>query len=455
MYEKSIEYHLKELDISLEMSDFQRVLTAKRCLGDCYYFAEFNTEGIEMYKDIIKSINHKEKVSILNKLSILFGRQGGYIEALQCCIEACSLCTMNDTFDNKDVVMTFNNLGNIYSALDEIEKALECYNRALELYEKAQDDNSGDNESGSGMLYNIGILHLKMGSLKHADEYFKKFLLNLTTIDVANIQNREKNIKITKALNNMGNIRSQSGDYEAAINFYQDSLELKIILHGEGSEETFGTRCNLGTAYFETGQHDQAHSIFAKLLFGMEKAGSNELVKARVLNKLGNVSMATKSFQSALTYYMMALEIKTNVLLDENHEEILITRHNIALVLCQEKKYEEALSLLLEVKERQTMKVGEYDPLIAKITLDIANVYLSVEKLEEAESNCLSAMKALNLAQAATNDPCLRYSQKTFKKIIAMKSTKPTKAEKNKYKLHTRLDRKGFETNKSMFLKRW
>ena len=421
LYAEAILCYLKELDILRKIGDDEHALAAKLGLGDCYYFARMNVEGINILQDVVNQTMDDKKIALLNKLSILFERNNESDQALQLCMEAFALCNSNDNVDIESVIATLNNLGNINSRLNNFEKALECYDHALKLHE-VQGEECIDNGAISDILYNIGILYIKNGSMSEANECFKKLLLYLAPIDIKNIQAREKNIKATRALHILGFISFQSGEYMTAIDYYNDSLDLKSILHGKGSAETIGVQCNLGTAYVTMGQYQEANSAFTNSLLAIERSGSMFLIKAKVLNNLGDLSMASKSFDNALMYYLRALVIKTNILQDENYEDAIITRHKVALALGQQRRYKEAIPFLLDVKEWQRSKLDEYDPYLAKITLDVANAYLSAGQTTEAELHCLDAMKMLTLSEVGKNDLCRRYSQKIFKMILAMKN---------------------------------
>lgn len=224
-------------------------------------------------------------------------------------------------------------------------------------------------------------------------------------------------IKVANALNNMGNIRYRSQEHTIAVKFYLDSIKLKVILYGKNSFEVLRSQCNLGTAYYENGNFDLAESIFEKVMQKMEESREMGLDKAWIYDKLGNVSVARKSFEDALTYYRKALNIKTDILKDNGHEDILKSRYNIALILCHEKKYEKAIRILLKIRKRKSSNLDDHNPFMAKIALNIADAHLSMGRTEEAESYCLTAMKTLKLANIHEDHPYFQHSQSTFKRI--------------------------------------
>jgi len=417
-YETCLKYYQLLLKYSISKENEEMKLALKREIGDIYFLAEMNLDCIKIYNQILDDLDDKEKVTVMNNLSVICCKTNEYEKALKYCLSAETICSENKKVALEDVIMTRSNLGHIYCALDMNENALQSYELALQL---CMENESLGKENSSGVLYNMGILHIKMGSLKNADKCFRQFLDSQDTNTQQN-PNEAKKIKITRALNNMGNIRSQLGKYEAAISFYKDSLDLKAVIYGNDSAELFGTQSNLGTAYFEIGKYNEARDILQSLLMRMEDRGANDLAKARILNKLGNISLSSKDLESAREYYNEALTLKMKCLQDKKHEEILLTRQNLALVLCQEKNFEEALNLLLELRELQSEEMGQCHPTTTKITLDVANVYFAMENLHQAESYCLRAMKALNLGNVPSEHPLLHQSRKVFRKIITKKN---------------------------------
>ena len=359
-----------------------------------------------------------ERIEILNKICVLFTKKNEFREALYCCDDALTICESTSKASVEDIIMTHINKGNVLSALNKVDDAIACFSKALCLSDKSNEVTRIDWKDRSEVIFNIGISYYKQGSLKNADHYFQKFLKSSKIISTSDNEKQSFLLRRTDALHNLGKIRCQMGDYKAAITFYQESLKQKLVLYGEYSEEVFQTTCNLGTAYFDAKNFDLAKSIFKNLLSSERKRYVKDLERASLLNKLGNVDMARKEFKEALINYKKSLMIKQRILKDKNHSDILITVHNIALALLKEGKYDEAITILSDIRKRYRAKIGEFHPLIGKINLDLANAFLHTGEINKAELDCLSAIKALNLAQVPKNHPYNEYSRKMMRKVL-------------------------------------
>jgi len=73
------------------------------------------------------------------------------------------ICSSMRNANITDTIITYNNLGNIYSELDKLEQAQKCYNKAQKLCTQVRHNSSSINVDESGILYNMGVLYFKQG----------------------------------------------------------------------------------------------------------------------------------------------------------------------------------------------------------------------------------------------------------------------------------------------------
>ena len=361
-----------------------------------------------------------EKVKIMNEICILFIEKKEYREALYCCDEAYKMYSKKVEASIQDIITTHMNMGDVFNAFHKIDDAIECYAKALEM-KYTNDTSKEDWKERAELLYKIGASYWKQKLLEKADQYLQDFLSSFVNMDLTDSNYPSILLKKSNAFIYLGDIKSQMCLYKDAIKYYQESLKVRLILHGENSKEYFEANCNLGIAYFQDKNFDLAQSTFSNLLSKDEKNKPQGMDNAMVLYELGKIDMAKQKFKDALVKFKESLHIKQDILEDENDNDILKTWHSVALAESYLRNYPQAISILLDIQQRYRSKIGDCHPLNAKIHLDAAKIYIHLNQIDKAEQHCLNAIKGFNLANFPSQHPYLQYSRKFFQKVLSRK----------------------------------
>jgi CHAT domain-containing protein/tetratricopeptide (TPR) repeat protein len=178
------------------------------------------------------------------------------------------------------------------------------------------------------------------------------------------------------ALTNLGIAYQSLSQYEKAIGYYQQALPIYQQVKDKNGEASALT--NLGIAYKSLSQYEKAIGYYqqALLIFQQVKDNNGE---ASALTNLGNTYLFLSQYEKAIGYYQQALPIFQQVK-DKNGEANVLTTLGIAYKsLSQYEKaigyYQQALPIYQQVKDKN----GE-----AGALNNLGNAYLSLSQYEKA-----------------------------------------------------------------------
>jgi adenylate cyclase len=117
-----------------------------------------------------------------------------------------------------------------------------------------------------------------------------------------------KNIKshIVLAINNLGKIKQEKGDYKKAIDYYQQGLSIVIQL---GNKNDIALQLNkIGTVYRILGKYNEALNYYQKSLL-IQNELDNKVDIANLLNNIGFMHELLDNYTDALKYYEECLSI--------------------------------------------------------------------------------------------------------------------------------------------------
>jgi tetratricopeptide (TPR) repeat protein len=151
-----------------------------------------------------------------------------------------------------------------------------------------------DNKADLGVIYSyIGVDYNKLGDLNNALLYYDRQL------EIYRNLNDEEGE--SKALNNIGGIYQDQGNYDKALEYYNKSLQLK----NEPSSIAV-TYNNIAVIYSEKGDNNKAVEYHKKAIEFDQKAGDYHATAVAMLN-LGDTYTDLKNFSEAQYYLQQGL----------------------------------------------------------------------------------------------------------------------------------------------------
>jgi CHAT domain-containing protein/Tfp pilus assembly protein PilF len=187
------------------------------------------------------------------------------------------------------------------------------------------------------------------------------------------------------ALNYLGSVYRNLGQYARALEFFLQSLAIARFI---GDSAGVGTALsNIGTVYHNLGQYPKALEFFLQSLaiarFVSDKAG-----EGRALNNIGLVYGSQSQYATALQFYQQANAIATAV---GNKAEEGRTLNNIGLVYCSQGQYATGLQFYQQanaIARAVGDKAGE-----GTMLSNIGLTYLLTGNFAEAETVLLAAVE--------------------------------------------------------------
>jgi tetratricopeptide (TPR) repeat protein len=297
----------------------------------------------------------------------------------------------------------FNNLGNSYDRIGDMDSALKAYQKAVEI-----------NPTLSESRVNVGNIYLKKGKVTEAvNEYLAALRINP---------------KDATTHNNLGNAYTEQGQLINAVSEYQRSISLDpnfidayrglAIAYSNQQRFTLAmttlkraiaieprdANCyyQMGEVYNQMGEHDQALSEYRKALQIEPNLVEAYYGLATCYNKMGLVDDEISAYQSVLALkpdmfaalvnlgnayfeqdnYIQAIEQYKKAVVVQPGEAMLY--YNLGAAYSNNKNYEQAIT--------EYLKAIQIDPKIGDAHYGLAIGYYQLKKYE-------SAWKHIRIAQ--------------------------------------------------------
>lgn len=167
-----------------------------------------------------------------------------------------------------------------------------------------------------------------------------------------------------KALEHINIIYQKQGQYERALDALFSVLEIKKEF-GD-SRDLAKTYLNIGNAYAKSGSENQAIPYYLKSKKIFQEQG-DDYHFAMVLNNLGNVHSAINQSAEAELYYIESIEIKRSL---DNQFGLASSLNNLGDFYYRQKDYEKANTFFLQSLEIVTSIKA--DNLLAKVLQNLA-----------------------------------------------------------------------------------
>ncbi|MDZ8066340.1 MAG: tetratricopeptide repeat protein [Nostoc sp. DedQUE08] len=199
----------------------------------------------------------------------------------------------NSAFDELWVCHNFLSLRGYYA--DQVE----LYRQLVSKWEEIGDR---ENWNYRASLTSLGNAYNRLGQYQRAIEFFQQSLEISKEISDRNGEGA--------SLGNLGNAYNSLGQYQRAIEFYQQSLEISRETGNRNSEGA--SLCNLGNAYNSLGQYQRAIE-FCQQSLKIFRDISDCNSEGASLMSLGNAYNSLGQYQRAIEFYQHSLEISREI----------------------------------------------------------------------------------------------------------------------------------------------
>ena len=151
--------------------------------------------------------------------------------------------------DHPQLITTYFHLGHAHKEKKEYDKAITCYKLARKILLKEK--RAGD--------YDLGVTYDSLGKA-HAEN--KEYDQALECFDVAlkGFRSLQAQDKISGCYNNIGETLRRKGEFDDAIGYLEEALEMAKQLFGKHDEKTAMTHGNLGKLHVQKGDFEKGLS---------------------------------------------------------------------------------------------------------------------------------------------------------------------------------------------------
>ena len=334
--ESAISYGTEAKELAELISFPEGEALAYKNIGLGYYFQSEYSEAARNWEsslEIYEELGNEQLIANLqSNLGAIYHSIGQNVEALDYYLQALKFA--EEGTDRTRLATLFINIGVVYSEMPATyDTAQNYYFRAIKIGESLGD------------MAIVGLGNMNMGEVKMEKEeydsalyYFEKSLTQLTIPSY-----------ISSALNFVGGIYAEKGEYDLAISYRQDALE--IAMKEKAQREVVGILLGLASTYEELKDPLKAIEYFKQAESIAEEIGLNEELSG-VYEGLARNYAEIKDFPSAYEYLDLQNNIDNVILKMESDDKTKDLMNNYQM----EKKQNEIALLEQQAEIDQLLK---------------------------------------------------------------------------------------------------
>ena len=354
------------------------------------------------------------------KISAIYFSQGDYAKAMEQCEISAELLKSFTDENNALSAMTYQNLGLIYSRLNNYEEAMEHMEKALAINEFNK-----DTLKLADAYHIMGTLCFELGKYEDAKAYLS------TALAFREKLWGDNHPSVANSYNNLANAVYNLGDYDKALEYIQKALDIKKAVLCENHPDIATSYSNLGLVYSGLGEYQKALECFDQALKIRKTVfGENHPIIADCYNNYGVVYDNLDSLNKALECFNMSLKIR-KPLLNENHPDIGISYANIGQILSELGENDQALEYYLDAVRIFKSSIGEHHPFNAICYNNIAEIYKQKEEYNQALEYAEKALAIQTESTGEEHPTSIQYKEQVneIKAKIAEQENKQNKKE--------------------------
>ncbi len=331
----------------------------------------------------------------LTGIGRVYNELGNYSQALVFYQQALQI--FQDSNNQAGIGSTFSNIGTIYASTGDYPQALKHYNQSLEIFQKLSNSfipgtkiqpGQIDPRQGKGTaLNNLGEIHDTLGQYDQALNFYQQ------ASEVYKVIQDKEGIGV--ALNNIAAIYVAKGDYAESLKYFQPALQIR---KQAGDLPKIGrTLNNMAVAYSYLGNNRKALDFYQQALEIRRKIKDIQ-GESRTLNNIGEEYRVLKEYSQALPYYRQALDIHLKAG-DKRGQGIVL--NNIGATYFYMGEYAKATKTLLQaIAFFESLRSGLNDAHKISISDTQASAYLFLQASLVAQKKTNMALEVAERGRA-------------------------------------------------------
>lgn len=287
--------------------------------------------------------------------------QGRYVEAIPVAERLYELTKRHLGASHYDTAAAMNDLGELYRLTSDYDRARPLLEGALEIWEQNKSQLQDQSTSVSSLLdfvlnkkrrkiaiidQNIAAALDNLGGLyRQTGDYQKAESRYLRALEIRERVLGPSHTITARTLNNLAGLYHVAGSYEKSARLYERALAIRRRVLGEKHPDTATIMDNLGVLYHQLGRVFRARSLFEKALAIRDQAlPDSHPAIVNSLNNIGASYLDTGQIDRAEPLFERALAIREKTL-KPGQVDIAESLGNLAQVYTQKRDYEKARSL--------------------------------------------------------------------------------------------------------------
>jgi tetratricopeptide (TPR) repeat protein len=238
-----------------------------------------NKDIVKSLEELNKALNYRKDLENLDGLGDIYAElgllnfmMGNPDSAISSLLEGIEIFKKLNS--KTKLLKAYNNIGLIYSNLQNVDKSLEYYLLSLKILEEFGDQF----KPNLGILsLNIGVFYIDKGEIDIALTYLERARQIFSELDAKD--------QVAYAINAISVVYEMKGDLQVALDMYNESLVIFEQLKIE--KEMGNTYNNIGNIYVTKGELSQAISYFEKSLKIFENIKDAVQISGVLYNLIG------------------------------------------------------------------------------------------------------------------------------------------------------------------------
>jgi len=324
-------------------------------------------------------------------------------------------------------VKVLENVGSLFEDVGVYYRNVKCdLRKSINLLKKAVDYDKlvfgVNSEAVASHLIALGMTFLEKGNLSRA----KKCIIN--GMKIRKRVHGSDNIKVTECVSILADVCEDMGDYNEALEYYNEALTKKERYFGKYHLFVATTLNNLAHCYSKLGRYKEAIQNYERVLpINIKTYGEEHGNVAVVLNNIGSAYGNIKEYKKGMKLIERALAIDLKYY-GESHSSVATRLNNLGAIYKKMKEPEKAIEYMEKAMKIDVQNYGEDH---FEIATDLNNLAICFQDLGDSSKALEYYKRSMkirekvygenhpNVAITYTNIGLFYYSQlKEYKKAL-------------------------------------
>ncbi|MDT8408473.1 MAG: tetratricopeptide repeat protein [Wenzhouxiangellaceae bacterium] len=323
--------------------------------------------------------------SVRHRLACLYEQQGDIPAAVALYEQALAGREQVLGGDDAGLVPWLANLGAAHKAAGSLKLANDAFRRALGLARKRL----GSRHPTTAMCCDqmAGVAYL-------AGEYDDAERLYREAFEATEQAFGPRHAATAACLNNLGTVLDARQLYKEAEHCYRRALEIRTAAFGDNHTDTATTLHNLAATLEVSGQVTEAELLYRRALEAWDQlAGSEHAAFATTLNNLADLLREQRRWGDAEALYRADIEIWRK-LVGPDHPHTLMALGSLGRLYVEGGKPDLAEPLLMHVAETTARSLGRADPSHLEAIAQLAALLRDTGRVDHARQQLQGALSA-------------------------------------------------------------